>query len=680
MVPSRILKKITSLSAAVALGTTLLTGATVAQADSAHDGKSLETAAASCWEIKQNYPDSPSGAYWLSTPDSKSAPAKFYCDQETDGGGWVMIGRGREDWDRSAKGKGNANSIWQNPTGAAAFATAQLPAATIDELTGKDANYTNNIRIVRSLDEQGQHTQELTGTVSARTSWMWGIPDTRAWKNATFVEDSAWVAPNPENDPQTTRKDNRGLDRAYRSFTPIGSGVNGGFGYAYGTDVKDETAADSHLWLSKGKRTMPFTQMYLRPQLTSPVTPEKRKDVPKSVTMPMQWRTSEETGTGTRGEMHTYVQAITQVGNTVFVGGDYKNLISAKGETVEQSFLSGYDVDSGELVRTFIPAFNGQVKALEALPSGKLAVGGEFTQVNGQPVSNFVVLDPATGAIEDLGWKIENRGASGIAQVKSLHVQGNYLYVGGHFTHSTSTKNKSTVYAKHAVRFNLETNTVDKNWRPEFNGTVNAINAAEDGQSVFAAGYFSELKKQPAFKLASINSTDGSMYKPWEWEQSIVLARGGWQFDVQDAGNTVWAGGTEHLIAAYDKNNDYARVSSAITKPGGDFQDLYKAGNIMYGACHCGGKVFDGASSYMDAEGQSKDSTYGISQVGAWDITTGKYIPDFSPKLRGESGDGVWESFVDSRGNLWVGGDINQSLGAKGPQKTVGFARFEAQS
>ena len=100
----------------------------------------------------------------------------------------------------------------------------------------------------------------------------------------------------------------------------------------------------------------------------------------------------------------------------------------------------------------------------------------------------------------------------------------------------------------------------------------------------------------------------------------------------------------------------------------------------MYGACHCGGKVFDGASSYMDAEGQSKDSTYGISQVGAWDITTGKYIPDFSPKLRGESGDGVWESFVDSRGNLWVGGDINQSLGAKGPQKTVGFARFEAQS
>ena len=34
---------------------------------------------------------------------------------------------------------------------------------------------------------------------------------------------------------------------------------------------------------------------------------------------------------------------------------------------------------------------------------------------------------------------------------------------------------------------------------------------------------------------------------------------------------------------------------------------------------------------------------------------------------------------MDSRGNLWVGGDINRSLGANGEQRTVGFARFASR-
>lgn len=681
MPPSSLLKKITSLATATVLGATLLVGTTtVAQAEAVHDGKTLETAAASCWEIKQNDPSATSGAYWLSAPGSKAIPSRYYCDQETDGGGWLMIGRGREDWNRSLKGTGDTNKIWQAPSGKEAFTTAQLSADTINELTGKTATYLNDIRIVRSLDTAGAHTQTLSGTISTRTSWTWAIADARAWRTATLSESAGWSSPVAANSPAVTRKDSKGMDRAYRSFTPIYTGVNGpGYGYAYGPDVKEPTGNDSFIWLSKGKRTMPFTQMYLRPKLTSPVEPAQRTDVPKSLTMPMKWRTSEETGTGKRGEMNVYVQAITQVGDTVFTGGDYKNVVSAKGEVVNQSFLTGYNVDTGELVRTFMPKFNGQVKALEVLPNGKLAVGGEFTQVNDQPVANLVVLDPATGAIEDMGWKIENRGASGVAQVKSLNVQGNYLYVGGNFTHSTGATSQYAVYAKNAVRFELNTKAVDKNWRPIFNGTVNAVSAAKDGRSVSAAGYFSTLGTQSAFKLASINTTDGTMYQNWAWKQSIVLSGGGWQLDVQDAGNTVWTAGTEHFIAAYDKNNNFARVSSAITKPGGDFQDLHQSGKVMYGSCHCDGKVYDGAYTYIGAAIQASRSTYDISLVGAWDITTGKYIPEFAPNLKGESGDGIWESFVDSRGNLWVGGDINQSLGVNGPQKTVGFARFESQ-
>ena len=52
-----------------------------------YDGSSSERAAASCWEVKQNKSNAKSGAYWLYTPQM-SAPEQFYCDQETDGGGW----------------------------------------------------------------------------------------------------------------------------------------------------------------------------------------------------------------------------------------------------------------------------------------------------------------------------------------------------------------------------------------------------------------------------------------------------------------------------------------------------------------------------------------------------------------------------------------------------------------
>lgn len=57
------------------------------------DGLSAATAAASCWDIKQRNPEAADGAYWLQTP-AMDHPAQFFCDQTTDGGGWVMIGRG----------------------------------------------------------------------------------------------------------------------------------------------------------------------------------------------------------------------------------------------------------------------------------------------------------------------------------------------------------------------------------------------------------------------------------------------------------------------------------------------------------------------------------------------------------------------------------------------------------
>ena len=125
-------------------------------------------------------------------------------------------------------------------------------------------------------------------------------------------------------------------------------------GFAYGALVNfGSENPDSYIYQKRGSAgySIPFTQVFLRPKLTqndlhfssigSGSAASNRRALPNSYTMPVRWRTSEQTGTGKKNEMNTYVQAITQVGDTVFTGGDFKYVESAGGERVNQSFLAG---------------------------------------------------------------------------------------------------------------------------------------------------------------------------------------------------------------------------------------------------------------------------------------------------------------------------------------------------
>lgn len=154
--------------------------------------------------------------------------------------------------------------------------------------------------------------------------------------------------------------------------------------------------------------------------------------------------------------------------------------------------------------------------------------------------------------------------------------------------------------------------------------------------------------------------------------------RDGFQFDVQDAGSTIWTAGAEHLVAQYDKSNLSNRLTTAITKSGGDFQDLsLDSNNVLYAACHCGDWIYYGATTHdnpWNAPTYSGVNT--IRLISAFDAQTGEILPQFNPSLQGQRGHGIWASFTDSTGTLWVGGDITRSLGYNGVQQTVGFARY----
>ncbi|WP_346845852.1 fibrinogen-like YCDxxxxGGGW domain-containing protein [uncultured Rothia sp.] len=663
------------------------------------DGKSSETAAASCFEIKQNDPSSKSGTYWLYTP-AMPAPAQFYCDQETNGGGWVMIGRGREDWTEQYAGKGNAQDLYNNPDGTDAFSTVQLPSTTIDQLLNDQSisDQSNGMMVKRAMDKAGSTTQAVTFKTQNRQDWSWKFSYYARYDNFVFSQ---------SNKPGTSitkglsqdmiRRDDANPTLAVSFYGR--SVLNWKMGFGYGPNVLGSKAADSYLWTPTegGQYALPFAQAFVKPTLTQADlkfddvsdtgTAEKtNRALPNSLSEKVSWRTSDETGTGIVHQDNTYVQSFTQSGNTVFAGGDFKYLENAQtGEKVEQKFLAGFDVNSGELTRSFAPTFNNQVKTVEALPNGKLAVGGQFTTVNGKPHAGFVVLDPTTGTIdEELSTTLENLTSAGVVKVSDLLVKDNYLYIGGLFTHLTDVGSSHSIFSRNAARIDLTTGKIDAEWRPDFNGTVNGLSVAPDSSAVYAAGYFSTLHGEEAIRLAAIDPTNGKRLAPWKWDSSYParvgkVANYDYQYAVQAIEGAVWTAGSEHIISKYNANG-FARQYSAITRNGGDFQSFSfnNNNNVLYASCHCGDAVYEGASSFQSPYGESSlTNIHQIRLLGAWDPTTGKYLPQFNPQLSGKSGNGVWASFTDSTGVLWAGGDINRSMGVGGyAQATVGFARF----
>lgn len=677
--------------AVVTLGTAvaILPGAT-ATGEYKPDGLSSVTAAASCWEIKQNNPKAPSGTYWLWTPQM-SAPAQFYCDQQTNGGGWVMIGRGREGWTEAYSGMGQPHELHSNPDGTDAFKPVQLPAATVDALLGggKVSDLIDGVRVRRAANSAGTKWQEVLLTRANANGWSWTLSGTQIWKNVRFSGQSPYIFDSNYHYPSISGQMMKPVLQMYHmNFTAVPE-KQWKMGFAYGWTIAGENNDTTHMWTPTGHNAVPFSQMFLRPKLTQAdlnlpdyaeagVVGSNRLPLPNSYSAKVVWRTSEKTGTGNEGELNTYVQAFAQVGDTVFTGGDFAFVEKADtGEKVDQKFLAGYNVHTGELVRSFRPVFNGQVKTLQALPGNLLAVGGEFTKVNGQDAPGLVILNPATGQIDKTyNFALEHRMAGGQPSVRALDVQGDYLYIGGKFTHLS--QDKALSYTKNAGRFNLKTKTVDTEWKPNFNGTVNGISASRDGATVSAAGYFSKAQNSYAWKLAHLNTSNGAVATEWRWEPSFpILQRQGYQQDIEDVGASVWAAGAEHIIHHYDKANGLRRINSSITIQGGDFQDLHLDKSVIYGSCHCGNYIYEGSTTWSRPwDNPTLDEVHTIRLTAAFDPVTGEVLPDFAPILRGARGEGIWAHFVDSTGVLWVGGDINSSMGASGSQKTVGFARY----
>jgi len=632
------------------------------------DGKSEATAAASCWEIKQNDPDSKSGVYWIATPAMGGAD-RFYCDQERAGGGWVLVGRGREAWSVANIGSGTPAQVRGDVTGKAAFTPRQLSSELIQKLVNNESidDLPDGVRLVRARNAGGTEWQDLTFTFSSpRKTWTWQFNNEQRVKNYRIDGSQAYSGGNTSNFGR-----NNDYDRV-RTITGSTEGWRMGFGY--GSNIRGQNNADSYLW-SKDANTgyaRPFTQVYLRPQLKSsdvystiPAAGTKAVTGPKvadgfALTQP--WGLA-GLGAGPRSiEGSNEASAFTESGGTVFVGGNFTTVQRTAGGSgaQNQSYLAAFNRDTGEWIPGFRPTFNNQVKALAALPGGRIAVGGYFTEVNGQPRQGLVVLNAQTGEI-DPGFtgRLINHLSGGVPVVRSLDVQGDWLYAGGSFTHSTGGSESREIYTRAAARLKVTDGTPGQSWNPEFNGTVMSVDASERGDRVYFAGFFTQSKGRTSDKAAALSATSEELFDWSPLFSNREGGRSGYQQAVKEVGDRVWLGGSEHSLFSYSRD-DFSVLSTTIGKAGGDFQAIATDGTAVYGGCHCFETQYEGASTWSNV-GTGWTAANAIYGSGAWSAETGEAIPAFNGTFDTRAGAGAWALFVDSKGTLWQGGDWSYS-------------------
>ena len=676
----------------LALGLASITGfgvlalspvAAQAAVDPLHDGLSEATAAASCWEIKQNNPRSSDGTYWLQTA-TMDAPGQFFCDQTTDGGGWVMIGRGREGWETWSQGKGDQTRLQTRPRTPGDFEVVQASHETVNGLLGgtKVSDLPDGVMVQRAWNHRGNAYQTVRMQFPKMRDFIWPFKSAHPvnvkfnrewWVNGGIVwsgfgTNTSWGYVNLNASPQN-------------QYTM-------GFGYGPLASSWYDTSSSTSFFHRNGSIINPYAEVYIRPELSSTdssfraigdggTAAETQKASVSEYATPTTWGVTGNLN-GSIQEGSIQVQAFEQVGSTMYVGGNFTGVQKGKnGSETTSRGLAAFDATTGDWTgQTF--DFNNQVKDLVELPGGKLLAVGDFTKVNGETHVGTVLIDAATGQI-DPSWDLQIRnGNASVVTVKAAKVVGQHIYLGGAFTHLTGN-GSSSVYARNGARLDLS-GKPDRSWNPEFNGAVIDIDVDENDSYLYAAGHFTRAHDLVAENAARLSTGAGAeLDQSWSFRHSYFIGK--YQQAVTVGNGRVYFGGSQHSLFGYN-TSDMTRTSGSITmQNGGDLQaTTASATGVVYGSCHCSDYAFQDAYQYL-ALGDTWTRADEIQWVGGWDQATGRQIGWTPYRLSSLRSTGAWALEMGDDGALWVGGDFNFSYTSKtAGQWSGGWVRMPARS
>ncbi|MEN9504458.1 MAG: hypothetical protein RI958_384 [Actinomycetota bacterium] len=274
-----------------------------------------------------------------------------------------------------------------------------------------------------------------------------------------------------------------------------------------------------------------------------------------------------------------FAQAI--VGDTVYVGGRFTSARPAGAppgvDTVPRANVLAYRLETGELVTSFAPVFDGQVRVLSASPDGtRLYVGGDFTRVDGQTRRYLAAFDVATGSLLPFAPSVGYH-------VMAIAHSSTAVYIGGSFQ-SVGSRVRRNLAAFDRVSGALLP------WAPEATGgLVAALAVSPDGSKVAVGGRFTALNgsSSPGFGLGAVDAVTGAA-RPWRVNEVVRVAapRGGVTSLVSDG---------VHLYGSAYGSASFEGVFSASWDDGslrwladchGDTHSVFASPPAVYSASH----------------------------------------------------------------------------------------------
>ncbi len=278
-----------------------------------------------------------------------------------------------------------------------------------------------------------------------------------------------------------------------------------------------------------------------------------------------------------------WAQAV--VGDTVYVGGNFTAARPAgtgPGSNVPRANILAYNIVSGELIESFNPGANAQVRTITASPDGsRIYVGGDFTSIGGQTRNRIAAFTTATGDL--VGGFSPNVGY----HVFDISVgDSGVVYVGGNFLNVGST------YRGRLAAFNATGSLLS--WAPDASDRqVWAVQVSPDGSQVAVAGQFETFNGTTDFGrgLVVVDSATGQI-EPFA--VTDIVRNGGEDGAIEDLytdGDLLYGSGYTYGRPSGTLEGVFAAswgdgTVDWINDLHGDTHSVFAQGEVVYSAGH----------------------------------------------------------------------------------------------
>lgn len=370
------------------------------------------------------------------------------------------------------------------------------------------------------------------------------------------------------------------------------------------------------------------------------------------------------------------VYAITQSGNTVYLGGKFGSLRQCPpgtscgpGSTVSTVGIGALDATTGSAIRSFRHTVSGGTATVFglAVAGGKLWIGGQFTHVDGQPRLNLAAIDLATDTVDPTVDHLI--GVDTSDRIRGLATNGSLVYAAGYFLTVDGQARK------HLAAFQLD-GDLDPTWRPKTAGLARTLTFDCDG-NVVAGGSFrkaggSATANEARATLAIFHPASGAL-DPWTPDNANI-PNGVNAFDLDrscaSGDQRLFAGyGGSNAIYGFDLDDDFGDILFA-TKTGGNVQTVAVRGDRVFFGGH-----FSQVSvncPWVSRNENDARTRFAMSDLSGCtrNANTSDPLDGWTPSFSGKFY-GPWDIHTNAT-HVWVGGQFTDVSGA--PQYFV--ARF----